>query len=332
MKIIITGATGFLGLHAVKHFCQQNHTVYGLGRNRQKGKMIEEHGGHFIACSLEDQSILTDEQLASVFKDADVVIHSAALSSPWGKKEQFYQTNVIGTKHILELSVKYGIQRFIHISTPSLYFKFRDEINIPETTVLGAPFPSLYTESKYQAELLVDQYKKEHGLFTITLRPRGIFGPGDESLIPRLIKVAKANGLPTIGDGKNLIDLTYVMNVVHAMECAINARSEFNGEKYNVTNGEAVVLWDVLSNILKNLNLKKSDKKIPYKVAYSFAFAMEIIHKYLLNNKEPKLTRYTVGLLAKTQTLSIEKIKRDLGYSPRTNMETAIKLAIEDFK
>ena len=180
MKIIITGATGFLGLHLAEHFAKKGHEVWGIGRNAEKGKVLANFGCHFLRASLDE--LLKHELTPKAFSNADIIVHSAAFSSPWGKKEEFIKSNIEGTEHILELAVKYQVKRLIHISTPSLYFKFKDETNIAESTPLQAPFPSLYTASKFEAEKLIDLAHLKNNLFTITLRPRGIFGPGDESL------------------------------------------------------------------------------------------------------------------------------------------------------
>jgi nucleoside-diphosphate-sugar epimerase len=321
MKIIITGSTGFLGLHLCEYLHKEGHEVWGIGRNTQKGKLLSQMGCHFIQASIEE--VEKNAAMAPALEKADIIIHSAALSSPWGKKTEFTKTNILGTKNILELATKYKIKKFIHISTPSLYFSFKDEMNISESKVLSPPFASLYTASKYEAEKLVDQAHKENNLFTITIRPRGIFGPGDESLLPRLIKVAGSKGLPIIGDGKNIIDLTYVENVVHAINKAIIAPAICNGQKYNITNGEPIELWPFLNNLLKELDIKISTKKFPFRLAYFYAFCLEIIHTYFLKKSEPKLTRYTVGLLGKSQTLSIEKARRELGYEPIVSMDQA---------
>lgn len=321
MKIIVTGATGFLGLHLCEFLIQEGHEVWGIGRNTKKGELLKSYGCHFVQASIDE--VIHNSRLTIALENADIIVHSAALSSPWGHVDQFTKTNIFGTQNILNLALKFKIKKFIHISTPSLYFKFKDEFNISETQILSPPFASTYTASKFEAEKLVDLAHKEKGLFTITIRPRGIFGPGDESLLPRLLTVAGSKGLPTIGDGKNIIDLTYVGNVVHAINKAIHANDICNGQKYNITNGEPVELWPFINNILTELNIKVSKKKIPFKVAYTFAHLSEIFHKYLLNNSEPRLTRYTVGLLSKGQTLSIEKARRELGYEPVVTMSEA---------
>lgn len=326
MKIVITGATGFLGLHLAEDLIKKGHEVWGIGRNLKKGELLTQMGCRFVKASIENHDEISS--LYSAFENADVLIHSAALSSPWGKKSDFKKCNVLGTKNILDLSVKFKVKRFIHISTPSLYFTFKDEMNIAESKILAPPFPSLYSASKFEAEKLVDLAHQQENLFTITLRPRGIFGPGDESLFPRLIRVAGEKGLPIIGDGKNIIDITYVGNVVHAVDKAIHAPAICNGKKYNITNGEPIELWPFLNGILSQLNIKSSTKKIPFTLAYYYAYLLELIHTLFAKAGEPKLTRYTVGLLGKSQTLSIEKARNELGYEPIVSMEEATKNVI----
>ena len=323
MNILITGATGFLGNNIAQRLIALGHNVIGLGRNVIKGKLLTNNGIKFVRCSLNDIDIIEKH-----IKDVDYVIHSAALSSPWGKKKDFVDANIEGTKNIVNLALKYEIKRFIHISTPSLYFKFKDHLNIKETDSIKAPHPSMYTATKYFAEKIIDQAFNERNLPVITLRPRGIFGPGDETLLPRIIGLADKNKLSQIGNGENVVDITYVDNVSQAIVLALNAPEKFLGEKYNITNGSPVKLWPFLNELLEKLGKNTAKKNVSYKVVSKAAHLLEIFHKTFKLKSEPKITRYTAGLLYFSQTLSIEKAKRELKYFPEISMEKATEKVI----
>ena len=130
------------------------------------------------------------ERVLQVCKDKDYIFHSGALSSPWGKYEDFYNANVLGTKHIIEGSQKYGIKRLIHVSTPSIYFYYDERQNVVENAKLPDTFVNHYATTKYMAEQAIDQAFTQ-GLPVITIRPRALFGPGDNAILPRLIKVCE---------------------------------------------------------------------------------------------------------------------------------------------
>ncbi len=320
MNILVTGATGFLGFRVCQMFDKDKYNIIALGRNRKRGELIRKLGHSFYSCDLIDKKSMED-----LFDNVDVVVHSGALSSNWGKQEDFYNTNVIGTQNVIDLSVQAKVKRFVYISSPSVYFKFRHHKNISEEEHISEPFPSFYTRSKYQAECLIDKAFKEQNLNTIILRPRAIFGPGDRALLPRLIRVAKNKGLPTIGNGNNMADLTYVDNVVESINCAIYAGESCFGQKYNITNGEPVKLWPFLKEIFEKMDISNSDRKISFPLAYFFAYFLEVSYRVLKLEKEPALTRYTVGLLAKTQTLDITKARRELSYCPKVTLDDGVK-------
>jgi nucleoside-diphosphate-sugar epimerase len=321
MKIVITGATGFLGFNTARWLKNKGHEVTGLGRNLSRGERLKDVGVSFIPCTLAETSLYSP-----ALSGADVVVHCAALSAPWGRPDVFHAANVQGTQHILDESRKQKVPRFIHISSPSIYFRFEDALDIDEATPIKPPFPSLYSATKFAAEEVVDAAGED--IFCVTLRPRGIFGPGDETLLPRLIRVAKKRGLPRLGEGKNIIDLTYVDNVSHAIELCLGSSEISRGQKYNITNGNPVELWPFLDNLFTRLELPISPKSLPYKRADFLARVLEWTYSTLPLKGEPALTRYTVGLLAKSQTLSLTKARRELGYEPLISMEEGLERAI----
>lgn len=324
MKILITGATGFLGMNLAKRLQKQGHEVIGLGRNQSAGEQLTQAGIKFIQCSL-DQIGTIDTQMSGI----ECVVHSAAFSSPWGDKEVFEQANIKGTQNIVDLAIKYKTKRFIHISTPSLYFKFKDAYNILETDSIEEPHPSMYTHTKYFAEKIVDKAISQNQLNAITIRPRGIFGPGDVTLLPRIIKLAKERKLSQVGNSKNNVDITYVDNVSQAIELAIFAPDKYLGEKYNITNGEPIEQWEFIAELLSKLGHAPPTKIVPYKVAYFFAAFLEFSYKLFRIKSEPRLTRYTVGLLYFSQTLSIEKAKNELGYNPEVSIQEGLSRVVK---
>jgi len=326
VNILVTGATGFLGKKVCLQLIRLGHQVTGIGRNQKIGGELEQQGVAFIKADLRDKQLMINS-----CQGIDVVIHSGALSSPWGKYQTFYETNVVGTKNIIAGCQQNQVKRLVHISTPSVYFDFKDRFNVKESDQLASPAPCHYTHTKLLAEGEVEKAYRR-GLATITLRPRGLFGPGDTSIIPRLIKAFENGRLPIIGDGKNIIDLTYIDNVVDAVILSINSGDHTFGQKYNITNDEPIVLWKFIDRVLSGLGYEFKGKKIPFPIIYSISSISELICKYILRNKEPTLTRYTAGLLAKSQTLDISKAKFDLGYHPKVSMEHGLKNIIEWWK
>ncbi len=306
-KIIITGATGFLGQHLVSQL-KDKYKVLALGRNKLIGENL---GVDFLQIDLSEV-----EKLKYCFKGFDYIIHCAALSSLWGKREDFIKINVKGTENIIKAGEYNNIQKIIYISSPSIYFDGSDKFNLTENSALPKKQINFYAESKVIAEQLI----QKSYINSIILRPRGIFGEGDNSILPRLIKAYQKNQLYIIGDGNNYVDLTYIENVVESIVLALKAEEYLNKKVYNITNDEPVLLWKLIEQLLNKIDYSfNTKKKISYNLAYLIAWYKELIAK-----EEPTFTRYSVGLLAKSQTFDITLAKHELGYKPKINMEAGI--------
>ena len=203
----------------------------------------------------------------------------------------------------------------MHVSTPGIYFAFRDRHDVRETDALPRRPANHYVRSKLAAEKLVERAHSE-GLSTVTLRPRAIYGPGDTAILPRLIGALEAKRLVRIGGGRTVTDLTYIENAVEALVLALDAPEDVSGRAFNITDGEPIELWPFVDQLCALLELQPPSRSIPYGVAASYAALLELLHRTLLRGREPMFTRYSVALLARSLTLDISAARRDLGYAP----------------
>jgi 2-alkyl-3-oxoalkanoate reductase len=248
------------------------------------------------------------------------VFHAAALSAPWGKREEFFAANVTGTRNVIQACLKHQVSKLVYVSSPSVIFDNNDQINVDESVPYAKRFLSLYSLTKKLAEDLVNDARKE--LAVVIVRPKAIFGPGDNALLSRLIAAARGHRLRQIGNGKNLVDLTYVDNVVHALLLASETQWA-NGKTYHITNGEHVPLWPLLRRVLTNAGCAADLAVAPFSVAYGLATLMEWNARR--TGVEPLLTRYTVGILGRTQTYNINAARQDLGYEPLVSIDEGIE-------
>jgi nucleoside-diphosphate-sugar epimerase len=288
--------------------------VTALGRNTSALSEIQSQGIKAERANLEDQKGITD-----ACKGQEIVFHCGALSSPWGRAEDFYAANVLGTENVIRACVDNNVQRLIHVSTPSIYFRFTPRLNVREDAELPRPVNE-YARTKRLAEARVDQAHAD-GLPVITIRPRAIFGPGDTSILPRLLKRLKSGRMRIIGDGRNITDLTYVENVVDVLVLCAGSPKSTLGKKYNITNGEPVLLWPMMERLCQALHFPYPTRKIPYQVAHNLAGILELIYRALPGRPEPPLTRYSVFVIAQSATLDISAALRDLNYRPRISMQ-----------
>lgn len=331
LRVLVTGATGFLGGRLCARLAEdgggiaERVEVTATGRNQEKGAALEALGCRFVAADLADA-----DAVAALCEGQQIVVHSAALSSPWGPYEAFYRANVIGTESVIAGCLAHGVERLVHVSTPSVYYTGQDALDVREDSPLPPP-RTPYIATKRLAEERVLAAASD-GLRAVILRPRGLFGPGDPSIFPRIIAALEAGRLPILGAGDNLADITYIDNVVESLVCAMRAGPEAEGNIYNITNGEPVPLWPLVEHLADELDLERPTRRLPVSVALAIAFALELIHRTVLRGREPRMTRYSVGVLARTMTLDISAARRDLGYEPAISMDEGFARYIASVK
>lgn len=318
MKYLVTGATGGLGRNLVERLCNDGHQVVALGRNMDVGAALTRIGADFHAIDLLDA-----HALAQIMTGAEAVFHCAALSSPWGQYKDFYTANVIVTDTIISAMTRAGISTLVHVSTPSLYFDFHDRLDIRENDPLPQKFANHYAATKKLAEDCVTRAVARGNIKAAIIRPRAIIGPYDRNILPRLMRMAKHGWLPLINGGQALVDVTYVDNIVDAMLLAAKSPAGI----YNITNGEPILLRDLVTATFTALHTKVVYKNIPYAVARPIASGMEIICRCLPSIPEPPLTRYSAGAFTFSQTLNIDAAKNHLGYYARVPLASGIQKA-----
>jgi nucleoside-diphosphate-sugar epimerase len=347
---LVTGGTGFLGRHLVERLLAQGRQVTVLGRT--PAPALEARGVRFVRASLADA-----EAVRAACAGAETVFHTAAKVGVWGRYDDFFRTNVLGTRAILAGCRDHGVRRLVYTSTPSVVYNGRDLAGADESLPLTAACPSPYPLTKALAEREVLAANSPE-LHTVALRPHLIWGVGDPHLVPRLLAKARAGRLRIVGTGHNRVDLVHVENAVDAhllAEAALTvchllddkrdvtklfktnhiqeighliddkpsgagAEPAAAGRAYFITNGEPVVLWDWINGLLVALGEPPVTKRIPLGAAQVVGALCEGLWRALPLAGEPPMTRFVAAELAKDHWFDISAARRDLGYYPRVSM------------
>lgn len=323
MRIIITGATGCIGRNLAESLHGEGIEVVATGRSEKVGAELRERGIEFHAADIRDAA-----RLAQVLSPADCLVHCAGRSGDWGRLRDFHDANVLGTRNVAGACRQHGIRKLIFVSTPSIYFTGRDRLDISESEPLPERQRTNYARTKLIAEreLLEGRQKDEE---VMVFRPRAVHGPYDRTFVPRVLMLAEKKNLPLINGGEALTDITHVDNFVDAVRQGLTAPDAAWNEAYNISNGEPIRMRDWFEQILSFFDRPFRPKNVPEAAAKTVAGTMELLSLLPFGNKTPAMTRFAVGYMARSMTMSIEKARRNLGYSPRIDNREGFRRCAE---
>lgn len=310
--VLVTGATGFLGGRLVRMLHSNGVPCIALGRNPQACAELRALGIPVIEHDLT--------RPLRAFGPVGAIVHCAALSAAFGARRDFVAANVTATERLADFAANCAVERVVHVSSPTVYFAMRDQLDVREDMTLPRPI-NAYANTKKQGE---DIMLGARGFRCIVLRPRGIYGPGDTTLLPSLLQAAARGPLPLLRDGRAQIDLTYVDDVIGAIHAALRAPSDAYGQIYNVSGGEVIPIRDIVDTVCRMAGVPVRWRPTPFKTALVAAQAMEWASHILPSRAPPVVTRYTLGLFAFAQSLDVSKAKAHLGWKPETDFATGL--------
>lgn len=307
MKLLITGGAGFIGSNFV-HYMRREHPTYELTNvdlltyagnldNLAEIPTVVE-GYRFVRADIADR-----ESMEQLFAEGfDAVVNLAAESHVDRsilQPDLFIRSNVMGTQVLLDCTKKFGVAKFVQVSTDEVYGTLGADGLFSEQSPLAANSP--YSASKAGADLLVRAYHETFGLAINITRCSNNYGPFQfpEKLIPHMISQALANNpLPVYGDGQNVRDWLYVEDHCRAIDLVLH--SGRNGEVYNVGGNNERTNLHVVRTILSELG--RPDTLISY------------VEDRLGHDR-----RYAIDAT---------KIHNELGWNPRYDYETGIRKTI----
>ena len=304
-SVLITGASGFVGSAVGRHLRAAGWHVTGLSRRPCRSGAADLEIRHDLSQPLPDD-----------LPGYDVIIHAAALSSPWASPQDYADNIVRATANLLDFAARMPPQHFIHISTTAVFYTDGDQTDVTEATPMPEVPINNYASAKRQAENLVSQNAARFR--TLILRPRAVYGPGDTVLFPRILRAAKWGLLPRIirADGQApQADLIYIGNLSHGVTTAIER--ELSGA-INVTDGQPVDTHRMLADVLGKLGYRPRELRLPINVAMAIAGGLEWTSATLLGWREPPLTRFGVSTIAHTKTFDVTRMRESLGPPPFT--------------
>lgn len=326
MKILVTGATGFIGAHLVKKLLESNNNVTCLVRDENKGKKLVQQYG--VAYVLGD--ITKEESLSSLNDEFEIIFHLAAMGHVSAVSEEACQTfiniNEGGTRNLINHFKGSAIlKKFIHFSSTAAMGPIGKSI-LDETSTPNPKTP--YQISKNRSEQLSLKAYSEFGFPTVVIRPCMVYGVGGYGEFYKFCKLMKKGVFPKVGLGDNLTPLVNVQDVVQA---AINAMYYGHcGEAYIIASEKSIRMDELHTLIMKNIGCKSPYVYVPSWMALAGAKILENICQLI--GKEPIVTYRNIKSTIIDRTFCIDKAKKDLKYCPSVSFEKGISETIAWYK
>jgi len=320
MRALVTGGNGFIGRYIVEQLLARGDEVRVVGRGD-----YPELRAMGVICTRAD--LAAEQPISAALQGCDVVFHVAAKVGVWGEWSDFYRNNVTATQFILRQAVQAGIPRFVYTSSPSVVFGEESVDGADETLPYPKRFLAPYPHTKALAEQWV---LSQRDILTTAIRPPLVWGPRDTQILPRIISRAKSGRLLQIGNGTNLVDITYVENAAEAHLAAADRLSEdspVRGRAYFIGQEHPVQLWAFINTLLELVGVRQVPLRpsIPYPMARLIAGLIEDVYRLTRQKNEPPFTRLLVAQLAHSRYFDLTAARRDLGYGPRISISEGLK-------
>jgi nucleoside-diphosphate-sugar epimerase len=316
MKVLVTGGAGFLGLYVTEQLAARGDAVRVFCRG--KYSELDKLGVEQLQGDLRDAGAVR-----RACDGVEAVFHVAAVAGIWGPWTFYHGINTEGTLNVIEACRAAHVPKLVYTSSPSVIYDGAPHENVDETYPYPRHFLCHYPHSKALAERAVLAGNR-NGLSTVSLRPHLIWGPRDNHLIPRLIERAKSGRLRRVGDGTNLISMSYVENVAAAhlqAADALGSGSRVAGQAYFINEPEPVNLWDWINQLLRQAGLPEVRKSVSAKVARRAGAVIESAYRAFGVKSEPPMTRFLASQLSGSHYYDTSKARRDFGYAPAISVE-----------
>jgi nucleoside-diphosphate-sugar epimerase len=320
MRILITGANGFIGSNLAALLIKQKHKVVALVRKTSDLKYLKG-----LPVQIVYGDILDRASIYHAAKACHIIVHTAGAVTDWGDIDYFTRLNVEGVKNVAQAAVDAEVKRLVHISTVAIYgFNVKDAEESDPTP----PSHVGYSKTKLQGVQWLNEFATKTEMEIVKINPGNVFGPGDDKFIKPYLDIISKNGFVYVNHGQSLTCPTYIENLVHGISLAC-FHPKINGETFNITDGLNITWKEFTDAFYIALNKKPITRSLPHGLLHAIANSMEKFYTLFYIKKSPLLTRYRIDNAGKDYHFSIEHAREVLDYAPVVDFETSIKKTVE---
>lgn len=309
MKVLLTGGTSLVGAAVAMRLRERGDGVVLFQRH---------HSPHGFEERLGD--ITNAASVTAAMSGVDAVIHAAARVGIVGDWPAFAETNIAGTANVVAAARAEGVQRFVHVSSPSVAHTGRSLVGVGAGPAAPDRVRGHYARSKAQAE--VETLAMASPVFHVTaIRPHLIWGPGDTQLVGRIVSRARAGRLATVGTGLALIDTTYVSNAADAIVAALDRAPAISGRALVVSNGQPRPVAELFARIVRAAGAPMPRLRVPYPIAKAGGMATERVWDRTGREEDPPVTGFLAEQLATAHWFDQRETQQALDWTPAVSLE-----------
>jgi len=317
MRVLVTGATGFVGRHLIPALQRRGHSVRGLVQPASRAEGLEADGVQAFSGDVRDPAAL-----AAAMQGVDAVIHLAAAIGVKYPMDYYVAVNVKGTANVCHAALAAGARRLVHVSSTSVY---RQGVGSPVTEDAPlAPMPDPYPVTKAAGDRLVQKMMRHDHLPACIVRAGTIYGPGDGLNFGRIADRLLARRAIVVGRGTNAVPFTYVADVVDGLVLALE-HPRAAARIYNIADDRPPTQEEVLQAIAGEVGAVPPRLHVPYSVLYGLACVAEAVAA-ITRSTHPAVTRFGLALYGADNRIAIARARRELGYEPRVPLQDGVRL------
>jgi nucleoside-diphosphate-sugar epimerase len=315
MQTFVTGGSGFLGRNLLAALRARGDEVRALARSDEAIGAVSRLGADPVRGEVGDA-----EAMREGMRGCDVVYHAAALATRWGPADQFYRSNVGGTRNVIAAARAAGVRRLVHVSTEAVLIAGPPVHGADETRPRPSQPVGPYAWSKGLAE---DEVVAANGpgLETVVVRPRLIWGKGDSTVLPQMIEAVRDGRFMWVDGGHYLTSTCHVRNVCEGLILA--AERGRPGEIYFLTDGAPVEFRGFITSVLRTQGVEPGERSVP-RWAARLAAAAEGPWRLFRLAGAPPVDRASLASLGEEITVSDAKARRELGYRGAVTLDAGL--------
>ncbi len=313
MRVLVTGASGFIGHRLVPVLRRRNFEVTAL-------LLADEDDAGAAGAHVVRGDITRADTLRGVLAGQDAVVHLAGAVGYGQTFDRCLRLNRDGTENVAAEAVRCGVRRFVHMSSVSVYGRpvgVRVTEDFPLRKI-GDP----YGDTKIEAEGIVTRLAASGALDLTMIRPTVIYGPGDDKFLPKLIENLRSGRARVIGSGQNPVDTIHVDDVVDFVVGILNDRRSF-GRTYNLNHPANPTWAEFVAAVAEMVGVPPPRRRVPYAVAWVLAGLMELGAR--LSGRAPRLTRYAVRVVGRRYDYAVDRARDELGFEPRIDLLSGVR-------